>query len=258
MVKRRGMKAVRRTRPIAPRRWRAVSLALLLGACASGDRASVPDYRTTAPDRTRAPPIVLAPPGSYRERVIAAALSEWRFWGEQFNHRRGPKETDRAHAARIAEYWRLGTGQTVTNPRVGWSGAFVSYVLKRAGAGDHWPATGSHAYYLRRATENRARGTGVFWAHRLGEHAPRPGDLVCNALERGIDYDRQPDRNYASHCDIVVEVRRGSIDVIGGNLSNAVARRTLITDERGRLANPQPRAVDPAVRAWFAVIESRL
>lgn len=240
--------------------WRslAAAAALLAGGCAGGERASVPDFRTIAPDHSRPAPIVRPRAGSFQERVVNAAFVEWRYWGEQFNHRRGPKETDRAYAARIADYWRIGTGQSVSNPRIGWSGAFVSFVLKSAGAGERWPATGSHAHYIKWATENRERGSGAFWAHRLADYAPQPGDLVCNALERGIDYDRQPNRNYWSHCDIVVEVRRGSIDVIGGNLSNAVARRTLATDGNGRLQNPQPRAIDPAVKNWFAVIQNRL
>ena len=45
---------------------------------------------------------------------------------------------------------------------------------------------------------------------------------------------------------------------MGGNLSNSVAKRALMTDFDGRLVNPQPRHFDPAVRNWFVVIETRL
>jgi hypothetical protein len=130
--------------------------------------------------------------------------------------------------------------------------------MKEAGAESSWPGTGSHAHYIRIATQNRSRRSGHFWARRLTEYSPRPGDLVCNSLESGTDFDRQPDRNYASHCDIVVDVRDGWIAVVGGNLSNSVAKRALMTDFDGRLVNPQPRHFDPAVRNWFVVIETRL
>ena len=192
---------------------------------------------------------------TYRRKVVEIAMSEWRRWGAQATHRRGPKEYHTGYRDWVRHYWKVATGNDL---RAAWSGAFVSYVMKEAGAGASWPATGSHAHYIRIASQNRARRSGHFWTRRLGEYAPRPGDLVCNSLESGIDYDRQPHRNYASHCDIVVDVRDGWIAVVGGNLSNSVAKRALMTDFDGRLVNPQPRHFDPAVRNWFVVIETRL
>ena len=192
---------------------------------------------------------------TFRRRVVEVAMAEWRRWGSQATDRRGPKERDRGYAELVAHYWEVATGRNV---RAAWSGAFVSFVMKEAGAGDSWPSTGSHAYYIKVATENRAKRSGHFWARRLSEYSPRPGDLVCNSLEGGVGYDSQPDRNYASHCDVVVDVRDGWIAVIGGNLSNSVAKRPLMTDFSGRLINPQPRHFDPAVRNWFVVIETRL
>jgi hypothetical protein len=192
---------------------------------------------------------------TFRRRVVAIALREWRRWGSQALHRRGPKEYDRGYRQLVSHYWEVAAGRP---SHAAWSGAFVTYVFKEAGAGDSWPSTGSHSYYIRWATANRQKRVGHFWARRLSDYAPRPGDLVCNALVRGVSYDHQPDYNYASHCDIVVDVRPGWIAVIGGNLSDSVAKRALITDSGGHLINPQPRAFDPAVRRWFAVIESRL
>lgn len=192
---------------------------------------------------------------SFRRKVVEIAMAEWRRWGAQATHRNGPKQNHAGYAEWVAHYWKIATGR---ESRAAWSGAFVSYVMKEAGADSSWPGTGSHAHYIKIATQNRARRSGHFWARRLTEYSPRPGDLVCNALEGGIDYDNQPDRSYASHCDIVVDVRDGWIAVVGGNLSNSVAKRALMTDFDGRLVNPQPRAFDPAVRNWFVVIETRL
>ena len=183
-------------------------------------------------------------------------MGEWRRWGAQALHRRGPKERDSGYGELVENYWRVATGRDLGS-RAAWSGAFISYVMKEAGAGPSWPTTGSNAQYIQVAMKNREQRTGHFWARRLSEYAPRPGDLVCNAREGGIDFDRQP-RNYAAHCDLVVDVRDGWIAVIGGNLSNSVAKRPLMTDEGGRLVTPQPRNFDSAVRNWFVVIETRL
>lgn len=214
----------------------------------------------------RAPPqaqfAAAARRSAFSARLVETAESEWRRWGSQYRGGRGagPTERTRGYRERIVQFWKVGTGRDLDNPGVGWSGAFVSWAMKSAGAGNAWPATGSHAHYLKVATDARFRNAeqAPFVAWRITEYAPRVGDLVCNSLERGIDYDRQPNRNFVSHCDIVVAVHGRSIDVIGGNLSDAVRKRTLLTDERGRLVDPQPAGVDPAVRKWIAVIQTKL
>jgi hypothetical protein len=234
----------------------AIAFLFLVAGCSYRSPAPAPNARSAAVpvEWLRSETTSRAAETSFRRRVVEIAMSEWRRWGAQATHRNGPKQYHTGYGAWIGYYWQVATGR---ESRAAWSGAFVSYVMKQAGAGESWPATGSHAYYIRLATQNRERRSGAFWARRLGEYAPRPGDLVCNALEGGIDYDRQPDRNYASHCDIVVDVRDGWIAVVGGNLSNSVAKRALMTDSAGRLVNPQPRQFDPAVRNWFVVIETR-
>jgi hypothetical protein len=235
----------------------AIALLLALAGCSYRSPAPPPAARSSAVpvEWLRSETTSRAGETGYRRKVVELAMSEWLRWGAQATHRNGPKQHHTGYGAWVAHYWKVGTGN---ESRAAWSGAFVSYVMKEAGAGVSWPATGSHAHYIRIATQNRERRSGHFWARRLSEYAPRPGDLVCNSLESGIDYDSQPDRNYASHCDIVVDVRAGWIAVVGGNLSNSVAKRALMTDSAGRLVNPQPRHFDPAVRNWFAVIETRL
>lgn len=234
----------------------ALAVLLALGACS---------YRSPPPPPSRAGAVPVewlrsettsrAAETSYRRKVVEIAMSEWKRWGAQATHRSGPKQHHSGYGEWVAHYWKIATGR---ESRAAWSGAFISYVMMEAGAGRSWPGSGSHAHYIRVATQNREKRSGHFWARRLSEYSPRPGDLVCNSLESGIDYDHQPDRSYASHCDIVVDVRDGWIAVVGGNLSNSVAKRALMTDSAGRLVNPQPRHFDPAVRNWFTVIETRL
>jgi hypothetical protein len=198
----------------------------------------------------------------FRQRVVAAAEREWRFFGRHQRgraRRNGYREDNPRQAARIRRYWRAGVGRTVNSPRVAWSGAFISYVMRAAGAGRRFAYSGSHSPYIRRAIGAARSGDGgaTFHGRRLDDYAPRPGDLVCNALVEGVDYDNLP-RYWSGHCDIVVAVRRGSIDVIGGNLSDTVGKRTLLTDGRGRLREHQPRRIDPYVKRWFVVIEIRI
>lgn len=233
-----------------------IVLPVLLAGCSYRSPAPPSPRSTAVPvEWLRSETTSRAAETSFRRRVVETAMQEWRRWGAQATHRNGPKQSDRGYGNWVAHYWRVAAGR---ESRAAWSGAFVTYVLKQAGAGASWPATASHAHYIRWATENRARRSGHFWARRLSEYAPRPGDLVCNALESGIDYDHQPGGSYASHCDIVVDVQEGWIAVVGGNLSDSVAKRALMTDGAGRLVNPQPRHFDPAVRNWFTVIETRL
>jgi hypothetical protein len=51
-----------------------------------------------------------------------------------------------------------------------------------------------------------------------------------------------------SHCDLVVAKRSNEIDVIGGNVSDSVTKKTLKLDANGK--------VKDATRPWFVVIKN--
>ena len=200
-------------------------------------------------------------PSAFRQRIVTVAEREWRYFGRHQRgrvRRNGYRETRGPQARRIHRYWQVGVGRNVDSPRVAWSGAFISYVMRRAGAGGRFLYSGSHSPNVRKAIASVRTGDGgaSFYGHRLDDYAPRPGDLVCNALVGGVDYDNLP-RYWAGHCDIVVATRPGSIDVIGGNLSDTVGKRTLLTDRCGCLRAHQPRRIDPYVKRWFVVVETR-
>lgn len=196
---------------------------------------------------------------SLRQKVVRVALAEWRYWGRQNGYprfRRGHKESEPRYSARVRQMWWQGTGRRVTNVTgIGWSGAFISWVFRRAGAGRRFPYSGTHLTFIRQAIRNRKAGRdGAFLVgYRPREFTPRPGDLVCNARSSGVRFDDLP-RRFSAHCDIVVTVTRWRVTVIGGNLSNSVSRRTLLADGRGRIAEKQPRRADPSVKSWFVVI----
>ena len=196
---------------------------------------------------------------------MAVATREWRFFGGAEWRLKLPSigraglETQPGYRERVIHFWKRGLGRTVRNTRIGWSGAFISFVMREAGAGKRFPYGGSHTWYMARTIKARQSGSkrATYVGYRLSEVAPQPGDMVCNTLTRGITYDNAMTRGFGAHCDIVVEKGRGFIKVIGGNLTNSVRKRTLLTDARGRLYAKQPRRIDPYVKRWLVVIRAR-
>src|SRR5487761_789895 len=94
------------------------------------------------------------------------------------------------------------------NGTYAWSAAFVSYVMRIAGAGSRFPYSDAHATYIDIAKE-MTDGTATGWliaAAAPDAYAPQPGDLIC--LGRGaaarLTYDDLPAGRFPSHCDIVV------------------------------------------------------
>lgn len=201
--------------------------------------------------------------GPVRARLIRVAEREWHFFGGaewRYNRPsvgRARLEYQPGARERIQHYWSYALGRTVRDTRrVGWSGAFISYVMKKAGARHRFPYSGTHTTYIARAIENRKRGrlNAPIVGFRLSQYAPRPGDLVCDSLTAGIDYDHI-NRRYAAHCDIVVGRGFRRIEVIGGNLTNSVRKRVLLTDDNGFVFAHQPRRIDPYVKRWFVIIK---
>lgn len=193
------------------------------------------------------------------QKILEVANREWQFFGQQAIDKsgnlvhRGMRETDETFWQRVGIYWQEGVGRNLNgrNTDFPWSAAFISYVMKTAGAGDRFKYSAQHSVYITWAIKNRTRNVAnaAFLGFRLNERAPDLGDLVCYAREAGIGYDTTT-ALYKSHCDIVVAKRAGEIDVIGGNVSNSVSRKTLATNSSGLLADTH--------HPWFAVIQNKL
>ena len=176
--------------------------------------------------------------------VVRIAEGERGSWG-------GRKES--AEWRRVVIYWREGVGRTDIDTQqevvnIPWSAAFVSYVMRKAGAGNQFVYSGAHYDYIVDAIKKRKDGktTAPFVGYRLSETAPLLGDLVCasrgkNAgrvtFDNALTYGR-----FESHCDIVVAKRATAIDVIGGNVSDSVTRAT-ITLVNGRVPSTNNRFV---------------
>ena len=186
---------------------------------------------------------------AFRRRAVQIANQELARWGDG-----GIKETDPRLRKTLQEYWKAGVGRSVSKQQLGdrafqnanpWSAAFISWLMKTAGAGNAFEYSGYHSAYARAAIDNRlAANSNPFKAYRISEMAPQVGDLVCTSRAgSGATYDnvRPPMK---THCDIVTEVQPGRIAIVGGNVSDSVKQRSLKTNADGRIAAP----------GYFAVI----
>lgn len=185
---------------------------------------------------------------AFRQRIVRIANQELARWGNG-----AIKETSPRTRRVLQDYWKTGAGANFSEAQLGdptfqkahpWSAAFISWVMRTAGAGNAFKYSPAHAAYTRAAIDNRlANNSNPFKAYRIAELAPQVGDLVCNSRAgSGATYDNIK-RGMFTHCDIVTEVRPGSLTVVGGNVNNSVARKTRRTDANGRIAEPDYFAV---------------
>lgn len=193
------------------------------------------------------------------DRMLEIARQEWKFFGQQTIGRDGKvshpghTETEEGYWQRVGTYWKNGVFLSWTGKDTdeAWSAAFMSYVMREAGLGQRFHYSEWHAHYINEAIDGRAEGDDncAFWGFRLEERSPQVGDLVCYARQDDVDFEHRPEV-YKSHCDLVVAVRPGEVDVIGGNVQDSVTLKTLSTDPRGRLIDTNQR--------WFAILANRL
>lgn len=219
-----------------------------------------------------------------RQAVVGVALREWRMFGQNMADpdaepaRTIKPEREEGLWQRVGEYWWLGlnarsaesawTGKhdgngTVFSPDAdgdyAWSAAFISYVMRVAGAGQKFPYSADHADYIN-AARRVSLGQSKQWlvaAERVQDYAPRPGDLVCfgRGKAKGLRYEDLPTPGlFTSHCDVVVDTTiPGRIAVIGGNVEDSVTMNYVPVTEDGRLATPEGIVMDTRF-PWMAVL----
>ncbi|MDE8346693.1 MAG: DUF2272 domain-containing protein [Acidocella sp.] len=244
------------------RAWAAVSGVFLLASCAAENHA---------------PPFAN---GGYepftRSAAVAVALREWRLWGNRVDDRDGAGYVQ--HAAtmaerqqglwqRVGEYWWEGmnagepdarwTGKHDGDGKVfpvhkngdyAWSAAFISYVMRIAGAGPDFPYAPDHSYYINDAARPYHPGK-LLIAENPKAYAPRLGDLVC--FPRGWAHaltftDLPTSYVFPAHCSIVTGGGPGMVEVVGGNVDDAVTMEHLRANAQGLLAGNQEN--------WFVVL----
>jgi hypothetical protein len=206
-----------------------------------------------------------------RQAAVQIAYREWRAFGQRVVL--SPTQPDSPDSAerdeglwqRVGEYWWLGldygnsegrwTGKHDQNgiefPRsqdaeFAWSAAFIDYVMRTAGAGGRFPYSSSHSDYINAAA--RGQSGIVLTALPLTQYPPQVGDLVCmwRAGHAVTFQDLPTPSRFPGHCDIVVAQRPGSLDVIGGNVDNAVVMKHVVAGPTGLVTDTD--------YPWFVVL----
>ena len=235
-------------------------LASLVAACATKLPDRGPPPLTASPDV--APNFVVP---TIRERMVFLARQEWALFGQPVAVRDGngelalefPPDTLATHEvqapslSRVLLYWYAVTREPIVGIQGElrpWSAAFISWLARGAGlTADEFPPTVAHWEYM--ATFLDSDNAARFVARDPRAYAPRMGDLVCASRSADV-------REFAAlrrgpyHCDLVIASGAGAIEVIGGNVGDAVALARLEIDGRGVL---MPRSGLP----WVAVLEQR-
>ncbi len=258
--------------------------AILLALFGAGCAVAPPTAPQTGFGPTRAisptvniPPFARVPYEPFsREAAVQIALGEWRAFRQPISYPNiepaEDEERENGLWQRVGLYWWLGlgpswrqggwTGKHDENGQVfpadrdgnyAWSAAFISYVMRLAGAGNSFPYSETHSDYI---DEAAAHTPGVaLVAERVQDYVPQLGDLIC--LWRGarpVTFDELPAGRFPGHCDIVVGSKPGQLAVIGGNVDNAVAMKYVPATADARLAGPDGMVLDPD-HHWFVVLK---
>ena len=253
----------------APGRCLPVILFLLaLTACVTG---RVPDFATKPYEPFN------------REDTVAIAMREWRLFGQPVDDeppdtRPNPAPEEKPEREpglwqRVGEYWWVGqgrgadeagwTGKHDQNGKVfpaledgeyAWSAAFISYVMRIAGAGARFPYAANHATYVNAAAAHRSP---ILRARAPESYAPKRGDLICRGRKEASKLrfsDLPTDYIWLGHCAIVVNAAPGVLSTIAGNVDDAVTMVHVPVTDSGMLATPDGSILDTRYR-WFVVLE---
>lgn len=259
--------------------------ASLLAACSTAGTRSRP---AAAIDPTaHVPAFALRPYEPFsRDAAVAIALREWRVFGQPVDDDppgsrppRGPEdkpEREQGLWQRVGEYWFLS--QDASRPEAAWTGkhdaqgiafaaaadgdfawsaAFISYVMRSAGAVGRFPYSPAHHDYIdlgRQMVSGASHGWAMTTLPPDG-YAAQPGDLICvSRTPRPLTYADLPAGDYPAHCDIVVQAQPGQLTVLGGNVDDAVTMKHVPTTADGLLAPPGGPVVDTRY-PWLAVLK---
>lgn len=206
------------------------------------------------------------------EKLVNAARAEWTRWGgpavaldsKRIGFTNTSMEREAPYWTYVGEYWKA-VNSTLDGRDTGtpWSGAFISYCFAKAGAGKNFPASSNHSKYMAKIATGNSAGLkledaksavldvgDLLWATRRGDGCRTPPKTFSEALVELEGIAKGKASTFCSHTDIVVAVRPGEVDVIGGNVENAVTRTTYRLNSQGLIAD--------ARRPFIGVVKNAL
>ena len=176
-------------------------------------------------------------------KAASLALSEMEMFGRR-NNGAVIKETSNPLHDRVLEYFAFVNRGDITNAAAEpWSAAFISFVVRRAGAeASQFPKSANHAKYILKGLSNRIandEGASIVY-YDLDEFAPRVGDLIgfsrTSSVRNRADVERfLPNKFFKSHTDLVIDVSPTHLTVIGGNVSNTIKTTKVAIDADGHV-----------------------
>jgi hypothetical protein len=217
-----------------------------------------------------------------RADAVAIALREWRLFGMKVDDdppgtRPEPAPEDKPERQpglweRVGEYWWIGqdpsereaawTGihdergtefEARRDADFAWSAAFISYVMRIAGAGLDFPYSPNHSTYINAAV---AGTTPVLRAFAPQQQAPGLGDLICTGRDGAARLrfsDLPTPGAFPAHCDMVVKIDPGLLSVVGGNVDDAVTMKHVPVGDDGKLTGADGKVLD-ARYPWMVVL----
>jgi len=232
----------------------------------------------------RVPPFATKPNEPFnRQDAVAIALGEWRLFGQPVDDRdpkdvppAGPQSKPERQPGlweRIGEYWWVGqdpgereaawTGKHDSDGNVfsftvdgdyAWSAAFISYVMRVAGAGSRFFYAPNHGTYINAAVEGVSPSVKACAPNIC---APKPGDIICVGRDKSASFrfqDLPTAALFPAHCGIVVTTQPGVISIIAGNVDDAVTLTHVPVTADGTLAQPDGTIVDTRY-PWLVVLQ---
>lgn len=159
---------------------------------------------------------------AFKSKLVNLANEEFNAWNKNGKIKEGSQDT----LPRLRKYWEEGSGIKQDDNyyiNQAWSSAFISYLMRKAGAGKDFKYSQSHSQYIAQAVKNRKENNSKkFKAYKPNEVKVEVGDLVCYPRQSGVNYDSGA--GYMSHCDLINSVKGNNAIGVGGNVSNSVSK----------------------------------
>lgn len=193
---------------------------------------------------------------SLNDALVAIARREWTRWGGPTERIDGSltgfaaAEMEAHHPFwnYVGEYWTAVGHSLDGRDSPDWSGAFIAHCFRVANAGTRFPVQENPSVSVAQIESGGFPGLSLvnpsattlavgdlLWAVRAGArcHMPPMTFQIAKAQVEEIRAGTAP--SFCSHLDIVVAVRDGEVDVIGGNVHHAVTRTTYRLDIDGHV-----------------------